>query len=51
MENEERKCTCGMPLNEKTECSCNSEVCVYCCSCPPDCKCGCQEKKDQPEQE
>jgi hypothetical protein len=51
MENEEKKCTCGMPLNEKTECSCNPEVCVYCCSCPPDCKCGCQEKKDQPEQE
>ncbi|MFA5232541.1 MAG: hypothetical protein WC410_02655 [Candidatus Paceibacterota bacterium] len=45
MENEEKKCGCGMPLNEKTECTCNPEVCCYCCECPPECQCGCQEKK------
>jgi hypothetical protein len=50
MENEERKCACGMPLNEKTECSCEPGVCIYCCSCPPECKCGCQEKKKQQEE-
>lgn len=46
MENEERKCACGLPLNEKTECSCNPGVCIYCCSCPPECACGCQQKKE-----
>jgi len=51
MENEEKKCNCGMPLNEKTECTCNPEVCCYCCECPPDCQCGCQEKKEQMDKE
>jgi len=46
MENEEKKCACGMPLNEKTECTCDPSVCIYCCSCPPECTCGCQQKRE-----
>jgi hypothetical protein len=46
MEKEEKKCACGMPLNEKTECTCDPSVCIYCCSCPPECTCGCQQKKE-----
>ncbi len=41
------KCACGMPLSKDTECSCEPGVCVYCCSCGPDCTCGCAEKKKQ----
>ncbi|MFA5085984.1 MAG: hypothetical protein WC468_00075 [Candidatus Paceibacterota bacterium] len=44
---EERKCECGMPLNAETECSCEPGVCIYCCSCPSDCQCGCAEKKEK----
>ncbi|MFA5169302.1 MAG: hypothetical protein WC420_00945 [Candidatus Paceibacterota bacterium] len=44
---EEKKCGCGMPLSEETECSCEPGVCIYCCSCPPDCQCGCAEKKEK----
>ncbi|HRY52757.1 MAG TPA: hypothetical protein P5089_02805 [Candidatus Portnoybacteria bacterium] len=41
----DRKCQCGMPLDETTECSCQPGVCCYCCTCQPDCECGCQQKK------
>lgn len=43
MENQE-KCECGMPLEEKTRCSCESKLCVYCCACSEDCSCNCAEK-------
>ncbi|MFA6254481.1 MAG: hypothetical protein WC675_00420 [Patescibacteria group bacterium] len=36
---------CGMPLDEKTCCACNSELCYHCCACGPECTCGCQEKE------
>lgn len=48
MENE-KKCACGMPLDEKTECSCEPGVCIYCCSCPENCQCGCKEKAKKEE--
>lgn len=44
MENEE-KCECGMPLDDETRCSCEPDKCYHCCSCGPECTCGCQEKK------
>lgn len=39
-----KKCKCGMPLDENTSCKCDSDVCIHCCKCAPDCECGCQEK-------
>lgn len=36
---------CGMPLDDKTKCTCQPTLCVYCCECAPDCECGCAEKK------
>ena len=33
MAEEEKKCECGMPLTEETECSCQPGVCVNCCTC------------------
>jgi TATA-binding protein-associated factor Taf7 len=50
MEDETKKCVCGMPLTEETTCACQPELCVNCCSCEPDCTCGCQEKKDAAEE-
>ncbi|MGA2667006.1 MAG: hypothetical protein ABSE91_02860 [Patescibacteria group bacterium] len=44
MDQKEEKCECGMPLNEKTRCTCEPGKCVNCCSCSKDCQCGCQEK-------
>lgn len=43
----EEKCECGMPLNDKTRCECEPKKCHYCCTCKPDCKCGCKGKKDE----
>lgn len=51
MEDEEKKCACGMVLTEKTVCTCHPEVCINCCPCEPDCACGCQEKRDSVEDE
>ncbi|MDP2930078.1 MAG: hypothetical protein Q8N56_00510 [bacterium] len=41
----EEKCKkCGMPLVKKEDsCSCEEATCVHCCSCPPDCACGCKK--------
>ncbi|MDD5569198.1 MAG: hypothetical protein PHG23_02180 [Candidatus Pacebacteria bacterium] len=47
MENEERKCQCGMSLNEETECKCEPNVCMYCCTCSEECSCGCKEKGEE----
>ncbi|HNX10954.1 MAG TPA: hypothetical protein PKI61_02335 [bacterium] len=42
----EKTCVkCGLPLNETNQCSCNTDLCAYCCECSQDCQCGCQEKK------
>lgn len=43
----EEKCQCGMPLNEETACKCNPKICYYCCECPSDCTCGCQQKVEE----
>ncbi|MBM2820322.1 MAG: hypothetical protein HW405_82 [Candidatus Berkelbacteria bacterium] len=47
---EEKKCECGMPLTEETKCSCQPSVCIHCCTCVPDCTCGCQGKKNKQEE-
>jgi len=46
---EEKKCKeCTMPLDEETTCSCNKELCVYCCECGEECKdCDCAEKAEE----
>jgi hypothetical protein len=41
---DEKKCECGMPLDEETECACEASKCIYCCECEDDCTCGCAEK-------
>lgn len=51
MEDETKKCGCGMPLTEKTTCACQPEVCIHCCSCEPDCTCSCQIKKEAADDE
>jgi len=43
-EEEQKKCVCGMPLDDKSECTCDKEVCIHCCECPDDCECGCKKK-------
>ncbi len=35
---------CGLPLNDDNRCSCNPTKCVHCCTCKPDCTCGCKDK-------
>lgn len=47
---DEKKCACGMPLDEKTTCKCNDEVCIHCCECEEDCDCGCAEKAAEDEE-
>ncbi len=47
VEAEQKKCPCGMPLDDKTQCKCNSELCIHCCECPDDCECDCNEKAKQ----
>ena len=44
---EVKKCACGMPLDEKTECKCEKGVCIHCCNCEDDCECGCQDKAEE----
>jgi len=41
---EEKKCPCGMPLSDETECKCNPDVCIHCCECDNNCECGCKKK-------
>jgi len=42
---DEKKCVkCGFPLNDQNTCVCESDICIFCCSCPSDCSCGCQDK-------
>ena len=43
---EDEKCVkCGMPLEkEEDKCSCDQTVCYNCCSCSPECICGCKQK-------
>lgn len=47
----EKKCACGLPLDEKTTCSCRPDTCIYCCACPEDCACGCYYLRDKEEKE
>lgn len=42
----DKKCECGMPLDENTTCKCEPGVCFYCCHCPKDCPCGCKGKAE-----
>lgn len=36
------KCVkCGMPIDDDTRCSCEPSLCFHCCTCQPDCVCGC----------
>lgn len=44
---EVKKCACGMPLDDKTECKCKPEVCIHCCECEDDCSCGCAAKAEE----
>ena len=46
---EDKKCACGIPLNDKTTCKCDPKACIHCCKCTPDCKCGCQDKTKKKE--
>lgn len=41
---DDKKCACGMPLNEETKCDCKEDTCAICCECDENCGCGCQEK-------
>lgn len=50
MEEMEKCKKCGMPLNDYTECKCETDLCYKCCACPPDCECGCMEKRKKDEQ-
>ena len=43
---ENKKCACGMPLSEKTQCNCQPDKCAVCCECADDCACGCKAKAD-----
>jgi len=58
------KCVkCGMPIDDDTRCSCEPSLCFHCCTCGPDCKCGCsamssvvvdledEEEEDEEEEE
>lgn len=47
---DEKTCQCGMPLDEKSKCKCNEDVCIYCCECPEDCQCDCVKKQDKDEE-
>ena len=41
----DKKCSCGMPIDEKTCCSCSPDLCYHCCECGAGCEdCGCSEK-------
>lgn len=44
---ETKKCECGMPLTEETECKCEKGVCIHCCNCEEDCECGCSDKAEK----
>lgn len=33
---------CGMPIEDTDRCSCDPELCQYCCQCEEGCKCGCK---------
>lgn len=48
---EDKTCECGMPLTEETECKCDPNVCIHCCTCPDDCECGCKEKAAKEKEE
>jgi hypothetical protein len=41
---ETKKCACGMPLTEETDCKCKPDKCAICCECDETCACGCKEK-------
>lgn len=45
----EAKCKkCDMPLeNQEDRCSCNAELCRYCCECEATCQCGCRNEENQ----
>ncbi|MDO8513219.1 MAG: hypothetical protein Q7S37_01845 [bacterium] len=40
------RCDCGMPLNDKTRCTCDSTKCIHCCECPAECECDCKSKAE-----
>lgn len=46
---EEKKCECGMPLNDEAKCACNPEKCIHCCSCGAGCACNCENKCEKEE--
>jgi hypothetical protein len=48
---EQKKCECGMPLDKKSECSCEPGTCIYCCTCPDDCSCGCKKTEQEAVEE
>ena len=47
----DKKCACGLPLDEKTICSCQPDTCIYCCSCGEGCECGCQDNNFSEDEE
>lgn len=48
---EAKKCACGMPLDDKTECKCEKGVCIHCCNCDDDCDCGCKKKSEEDKED
>lgn len=47
---DQEKCECGMPLTDENRCSCEPTKCAKCCSCGPDCTCGCKQKSEKKEE-
>jgi len=48
---EKDECECGMPLTNETRCGCRPDKCFCCCECPPTCKCGCVERREEARKE
>ena len=44
---DDKKCACGMPLSDETECKCEKGVCIHCCNCADDCECDCKAKAEK----
>lgn len=44
MEDDQKRCECGMPLDAKSTCECAGDKCVHCCECEDGCECNCKEK-------
>ena len=41
---------CSVDLTDENACSCDPTKCVKCCTCAPDCTCGCKTKATKQEE-